>query len=345
MSKRRVAFYLIFILMIGLFLRIYGLDKYDFWHDEAASIILSENLTLQSALNYLIFPYPPSTIPFLFYFLLKFWMLLGKSEFILRLLPLTFGFLCIIGVYFLGKALLNKKAGLIGAMLLAISPFHIYYSQELRAYTFFTFLSLISIYFFVKVLEESKLSSWIWFVFFTALCSYAHSTSLFLLLAENVYFFLFYKRYKKVRLRWWISQLTILLLYAPWFVVLFRQAIMTKTVSTFFFWIPQPSIKKIIHTFNVFNLGYHATKAMYLCAIFTFFPLFLLGIWEAGREKAKICLLLCCLFVPIIMAILISFSLKPTSIYLYRVFINISPACFIINAREVSRISDEVIPI
>ena len=128
MSKRKVVFSLIFILIIGLFLRIYGLDKYDFWYDEAVTLLAAKELTLRSVLTFSQLPLNPS----LFYFLVKFWMLLGKSEFILRLLPLTFGFLSIITIYFVGKALFNRKAGLIGAFLLAISPFHIYYSQELR---------------------------------------------------------------------------------------------------------------------------------------------------------------------------------------------------------------------
>ncbi len=336
MNKGKIAFSLILILIIGLSFRIYNLGKYDFWSDEAISLIAAKYTLSYFALTYLIFPLPIFT-QFLFDLLLKFWLPLGKSEFVLRLLPLTFGFLSIIGIYLVGKALFDKKTGLIAAFLLAISPFHIYYAQELRAYTLFCFLSLASIYFLIKALKEDKFSSWVWFVFSTILCLYAHNMALLLLVAENAYFFLFYKGDKKMRLSWRIGQLTILLFYVPWLSVLIYQVFVAKTMSIYF-WVPQPSLQAIIHTFNIFNLGYHATKAMYLYAAFVFFPLFLLGLWEAGKEKARVSLLLCWLFIPIITAIFISFALKPSSIYLYRAFINISPAYYLIVASGLSSV-------
>ncbi|MBN3041275.1 MAG: glycosyltransferase family 39 protein, partial [Candidatus Omnitrophica bacterium] len=154
-SKRKVIFNLIFILLIGLSFRIYGLAKYDFWHDEIIMLAAAKDCTPSVILDYIIFPNRPFHQTF-FYFLLKFWMLLGKSEFILRLLPLIFGFLSIITIFFVGKVLFDRKTGLIGAFFLAFSPFHIYYSQELVPYTLFCFLSLVSIYFSIKALKEDK---------------------------------------------------------------------------------------------------------------------------------------------------------------------------------------------
>ena len=338
MSKRKDILFLIFILTIGLLLRIYGLSKYDFWYDEAISVITAETIVYQNFFDYgKYFTDPP-----LFYFLLKFWMLLGKSEFLLRLLPLIFGFLSIISIYFVGKVLFNKKVGLIGMFLLAISPFHIYYSQELRSYALVTLLTLMSIYLFVRILKENKLLLWIWFIVFTVFCLYSHNIGLFLLPAENIYFFSFYEKHKKICSRWLISQLTILLFYVPWLVMLIYQIIKIQ-IPLAFFWVPKPSPQVIIHTFNIFNLGYNATRAAYLYAFLIFLSLFLWGVWKGKEEKTKIYLLLYWLFVPIIITIFISTILKQGSLYLYRTLIYISPAYYIIVANGLNSIKKQSI--
>jgi 4-amino-4-deoxy-L-arabinose transferase-like glycosyltransferase len=333
MNRYKFIVFMIFVLVLGLCLRIYNLGKYDFWYDEAISLISAQNISPQIILDYGKY----LTSPVLFCFLLKGWMLWGESEFLLRLLPLIFGFLSIICTYLIGKELSNRKVGLIGAFLLAISPFHIYYSQELRGYTLAVFLTLMSIYFFINILKENKLSSWIYFVLFTTLCLYAHNFTLFILLAENIYLFTFFGKNKKMGTSWMTSQLVILSLYAPWLIIVTYQILRGKIFSAFF-WVPQPSIQTVIHTFNVFNLGYNSTKALYLCGFLVFFFLFLSGIWKGVRKKEKMHLLLFWLFIPMIITIFISIILKPSSIYLYRALIYVSPAYYIIVAEGLNNI-------
>lgn len=335
MNKKTAIFSLIFILLISLFLRIYNLNKHDFWYDEATSLITAKNIAPQTLMDYgKIFTEPP-----LFCFLLKLWIILSKNESLFRLFPLIFGLLSVVPIYFVGKALFNKKVGLISAFLLTISPFHIYYSQELKGYTLITFLSLLSVYFLIRILKENKLWSWMWFIVFTVLCLYTHNMSLLLLLAENVYFLSFYKRHKKISLKWLISQSTILILYVPWLVTIIYQIVKIKIPFTFF-WVPKPSLQIIIHTFNIFNLGYNATGRLYTYGSLVFFPLFLWGFYKGIKEKINIYLLLCWLFIPLIAAILISMMLKHGSIYLYRTFIYISPAYYIVIANGLNNIKN-----
>jgi mannosyltransferase len=61
--------------------------------------------------------------------------LFGDSEWCLRLPSVIFGVANIVVLYWLGAMTVGRAAGLIGAVLLALSPFHLWYSQEARTYS------------------------------------------------------------------------------------------------------------------------------------------------------------------------------------------------------------------
>jgi uncharacterized membrane protein len=65
-------------------------------------------------------------------------------------------------VYFLGKEVVNEKVGLVAALLLAVAPYHIYYSQEARMYTFTTLFVTLAYYLFFKARSDNKYYIWMW---------------------------------------------------------------------------------------------------------------------------------------------------------------------------------------
>ncbi len=350
------------IFVLGAGLRLYGLGKYNLWYDEVFSLF-EVMFNFNRIIGYHFWTTPP-----LFKFLLYFWKFLGKSEFILRLLPALFGIFSVLIIYQVGKTLFDKRTGLISALLLSISPFHIYYSQELRAYTLVVFLALLSSYYLHSLLKKNQLLSWICFVIFTTLCLYSNNIAVFLLVAENLFFFIFYgmgkyktlsqplKLHKEVlnlptkladevscrkcgdlAIKWLTAQFIIFFLYIPTLIIIINQ-IIDKQIFEIFFWVPKPSILTFIHTFNIFNLGYNNTKAAYLSALFIFSLLFLYGVWTGKKETKSIALLIVCLFTPIILIIIISLILKRNSIYLYKIFLFVLPAYLIIVANGLSKI-------
>ena len=327
--KIRNILLFILILSIGISLRIYNLDKYDFWHDEIFDILIAKGIFHWTATDYGYLIDPP-----LFYLLLGFWLRLGNSEFVLRLLPSIFGVLCIIAIYFVGKKLFDKKVGLIASFILAISPFHIYYSQELRTYTLVTFLALMMVYYVIRSLRENKIIYWAGFVIFATLIIYSHNIAIFLIFAVNLYFFLFYKRHKVFLRRWLISQLFIFLFYLPWIKIVFEQISHVKA-SGCFQWLPNDHLISFIQTFTIFNLGYNAKKNLLFPTILPFSILFLLAIWDE-RNKEKICLLLCWLFIPVILVMVFSSFVFPA--YFFRPLIYVSIAYYIIIAYGLSRL-------
>jgi len=219
MKKSRIDFILLVILLCGLTLRLYNLGKYSLWYDEAISILLGPKYIWQGLNNLSIVGPGLSLFPFLVYF----WKYLGNSEFILRLLPAAFGVFSIIIIYILAKLLFTKKVAQISAFILSISPFHIYYSQELRYNTLVVFLVLLSVYFYLKSLKEDRKLSWIAFVTFVILSIYSHFIAIFILLSLNIHYFSFFNKYKKLVSTWLITQLAVLFFLIPWFMIISKQ--------------------------------------------------------------------------------------------------------------------------
>ena len=122
---------LLLILLLAFALRLYGLANQSLWWDELktwerATVPLNQMLTNLIGIR--------DQVP-LYYWMMRFWRTIGTEPTILRLISVYFGTLSIPLVYKIGRRLDGQATGLLSAFLLAISPFHIWYSQEVRMYT------------------------------------------------------------------------------------------------------------------------------------------------------------------------------------------------------------------
>jgi hypothetical protein len=81
---------------------------------------------------------------------------LGDFPYEVRLLSALFGIATIPVLYLTGKRLAGPMLGLAAAMLLAFSPYHIFYSQETRMYTLLTFNAAVAIYALVRLLTDPR---------------------------------------------------------------------------------------------------------------------------------------------------------------------------------------------
>jgi uncharacterized membrane protein len=93
--------------------------------------------------------------PPLYYALLQIWVaLVGKSDVAIRLLSALIGTATIPVLYALARRLFDEtRVAIFAAGVIALAPFHIYYSQEARMYGLVTLLGLASVYFFVELLH------------------------------------------------------------------------------------------------------------------------------------------------------------------------------------------------
>lgn len=214
---------LILIVAFGALLRLYHLDEESIWLDEAVSIQASSaspmTIIQRTAVQE---SYPP-----LYYLLLHFWMeMFGSGVVAVRALSVLFGVAALPLIYLLGRALYGQWVGLISAFLLAVSPFHIYYSQEARMYALFALLSLASAYALMNLLVQKKRLHFVAYVLFTALCLYTYYYSYFLLLFENLFVLWIILRERQNRVSWkgWgLAQALVFGLYMPWFWVALSQ--------------------------------------------------------------------------------------------------------------------------
>ncbi|HZY41966.1 MAG TPA: glycosyltransferase family 39 protein [Anaerolineae bacterium] len=111
----------------------------------------------------------------LYFLLLRGWIgLAGQGEFAIRFPSLIFGVISLALIYSLGTRLFSRPIGLIAATLLAMSGYHVWYSQEAKMYTLITALALAAIYCLRRGLEDGRARFWIGMVVCTSLAMYAH---------------------------------------------------------------------------------------------------------------------------------------------------------------------------
>lgn len=276
-NKYKLPLYL--TLLLGLALRLKDLTKESLWFDESHTLILSRLSFTEIIPAIAIDVHPP------FYFLLmQVWTnLFGESVFVLRFFSVIFGTFSIYLLYKIAEELYSKKTGIIAALFLSLSSLHIHYSQETRMYALVFFLSLASLYFFIKFLKERKNADLTFYVITSSLMLYTHSTSVFLLVFQNIYFLLdLYSKGKgkEFLLKWLLSQALIILLYLPWIGIIIYQWGKVSSQS-WGLWVKTASLERLyqfLNTYAGFGLVYFAIPILALGKKLkkTLFPILLL---------------------------------------------------------------------
>ncbi|MEN8098135.1 MAG: glycosyltransferase family 39 protein [Chloroflexota bacterium] len=133
---------ILLVLLLAAGLRFYRIDAQSFWNDEGNSVRLAERslaLIVEGSAGDI---HPP-----LYYMILKGWRtILGTSEFAARSLSAVLGVALVLVIFLLGRKLINSVTGLIAALLAAVNPLQVYYSQEARSYILVSLLGAIAVY-------------------------------------------------------------------------------------------------------------------------------------------------------------------------------------------------------
>ncbi len=125
---------LLAITVVGAALRLYEIGSKGLWLDESFSVWLGRQPLFEMLAWLLrVDQHPP-----LYYASLHFWLGLGDSAATVRTLSALYGILTIPIFYLLGRRLLGQTGGLLAALILAVSPFHVRFAQETRMYTLLT---------------------------------------------------------------------------------------------------------------------------------------------------------------------------------------------------------------
>ncbi|HEX3035923.1 MAG TPA: glycosyltransferase family 39 protein [Thermodesulfobacteriota bacterium] len=344
---------LLIILFVGLFLRIYHLGYESIWIDEGYSIIFAK---LNPSQIIEVTSKDDFHTPF-YYIILHYWMnLFGDSEFSIRFPSAIFGFLAILMIYKVGSLIFDKKVGLLSSLILALSIFHIHYSQDARMYSLMAFLTLVSMYFFIRLMKERSFGTSIGYILSSTLLIYTQYFGLFIVVAQNIYLatlFLFSREKLKINLRKWVLlQVTIILLFAPWIVILVKQMLRVKSG----FWIPEPTFGTLVKSFRVYS-GHYLFILFLILSFFSavrfkrirgkinwkgvFKSAETYGINKNLSDISNIYLLLVWLLTPIILPFIISKVLTP--VYWDRYTIGASVAFYILIAKGISNINHKYV--
>ncbi|MEI6831368.1 MAG: glycosyltransferase family 39 protein [Candidatus Omnitrophota bacterium] len=246
-------FILSFILAIGVFLRFYHLTGKSLWYDEACSLNLAAYNWMDIFFSHNVITHIPR--PF-YFILLKLWVgLFGYTEIAVRSLSVIFGILSIILIYKLARILFGVSAGLISAFILSISPYNIYYSQQVRYYTLFLFLCLLSMVIFVKLIRNNNLSLRVMYILTNILILYTLPVGVYILVLQNILFLVFKNKIKQIR--YWLNmQIIMCVVFAS--LLLLPFIYVNHSFNNYDdekFTAGKPSFSSFIETFDTFSYG------------------------------------------------------------------------------------------
>lgn len=246
----------------------------------------------------------------------------------------------------------DERKGLLAALLLTVSIINVDLSQEARMYSLIAFLTLISMYYLVKLNKEGGgRTASIGYVLSSALLIYSHVFGLFIIITQNVYMvtlYAFSRNESVIRFRHWVSMQAILfILFLPW-IPTFIARVLDDTRGSY---LNVPTKRTLYKTFIIYSGKY--TVWLYLLLAFfstatikfikgainneTFFQLI-----EKSKFEVKLLntnynyLLLIWICIPIMVPFLLSKVLTP--FYEFRYTIVAAPAFYLMVASGLGNI-------
>jgi uncharacterized membrane protein len=338
------------VLTLGGVLRFYRLDFQSLWYDEGLQYYVVSNNSLGELLSQTRSFHPPLSFLTNYAFLL-----FGQSEFFLRLPSALFGFASLPVFYILTQELTSKRVALVSTFVLAVSPFHVWYSQDGRMYSQLLFFSLLSSVLLLESIRRSELRWWAYYVLVSAAGIYTHIFMLLILVAQFIWVIVHQRRRAMAHAT---SGATVFILFLPWIILLpwvqgffrsiaehglgsgakpaaavaFRAGFSWESIPYTFFAYSSgfslgPTVAELHENRSLGFILQFAPEVFFVSVIFG--PLIIVGIYalyrEFGAQTASFCLL--SIFIPILGTLL--YSLAPWAAYNVRYTIVAFP-CFCI---------------
>jgi len=140
------AIIIILFITLATLIRFWNLGTWSFWADEIFTVQDSIKLPDTMPIN-----------PIIYMIIQNIFSKFGASEWSARLGPCIIGILSIPFIYWITRRMFGSITGIIASLLLVIHPWHIYWSQNARAYTLAFLLAGLSAFLFYEALEKNKI--------------------------------------------------------------------------------------------------------------------------------------------------------------------------------------------
>lgn len=236
------------ILALAASLRLYLLGAQSLWADEMSSLV-----TALKPVPRLLHDISNEIHPPLYHLTLKAWIqVFGTTEAGIRSLSALCGVALVGLTYLIGSGLFDWRVGLLAAALSAIAPFQVYYSQEARMYMPLATVGATAVYGLVRFVEREDMGHqpgkavsgsdrWpIWaglYVIANGLGLWLHYSYPIVLAMENAVYGLWWllswpRGGHWLRLLRWVGmQVLVVLIYAPWLPLGYRQVSTWPAIS------------------------------------------------------------------------------------------------------------------
>ena len=240
------------VLFVALLARLPTIISRPLWYDEAFAVLFSAEGPRAMSYGTLIVDQgiAADVHPLGYYTLLWAWQAVaGGSPFAVRALSVVLGLLLVYLGYRLARQLFDERIATVAALALALSPFQVHYSQEVRMYALLAVLLVGATLVYWKALEGGSLRSWLAFAVLAAAAQYTHTLAGLYLIPLGM---------TPLWRRQWsnlgktvLAGLFAILLYLPWLIYLPSQLSRVRWA----YWIPEPGIAELVRTWLVFAAG------------------------------------------------------------------------------------------
>ncbi|BAY74496.1 hypothetical protein NIES25_09090 [Nostoc linckia NIES-25] len=207
MKQSKYYFVLFAVITISIFTRFFLLQNQSLWFDEGWSLALSDATSLQENFHKIVNREAGDKYQPLYYLILFYWRsFFGESEFAIRSLSALLGVGSVIIVYFTCLNIYGKKHAFWSSLILAVSSFSVFYSQDARPYSLLIFIASLQIYFFSNSLKDeknNKIISQVFFGIFTAIATFGSVLTVMFTSAFYISHAIVYRNFKEW-LRWLI---------------------------------------------------------------------------------------------------------------------------------------------
>jgi len=264
------------ILLLAAGLRLWGLGDKALWLDEVMSLRLAAQPTVADMLREVesYDAHPP-----LYTVIHFFWMRPGpmrwradgidrgqadmRVEGYARVPSAVFGIGAVVIMVLLARRLYGNAAGFLAGGLMAVSAFHVYFSQEARPYALVVLLTLALTWVFVRILEAGERVSvglCGLYAVLGAACLYTYALTIVLLISHGLLFLVLGKRSARTLALAGAAMAAIALAFLPWLGAA-PPLETTEIVRAFGEWLFGPL------RFSAWNWPYHGLLALILLGL------------------------------------------------------------------------------
>jgi 4-amino-4-deoxy-L-arabinose transferase-like glycosyltransferase len=255
MLEGRTRTVLLAILALALGLRLVNLGGRTLWYDEAFAVLFAEkgwDAMVHGTLTE-VEGGAADVHPLLYYMSLNTWMkAFGQGLAAVRLYSVLVGVATVFAVFLLASEWFDERTGLAAALITAVAPFHVQYSQETRMYALLGLILTLATWVYWRAWHRGHPGYWLVFGLLAGIGMYVQQLAGMVLVALGLLPFLARDRARMVKTG--LAAFLALVIYLPWMLNLPDQLGKLRQ-----YWVQKPNILHLwlaLRSFTSVNLDF-----------------------------------------------------------------------------------------